>query len=269
MLMRLIISSDYDSSSQWAADYVAYKIKAARPTANKPFVMAIPAGSSPLGIYKRLIEMNKKEKLSFENVIIFNMNEYVGLEPDNPHSYRSFLWENFFKHIKIPNRNIHLLNGQTKDFAKECAAYEKLIRSYGGIDLVIGGVGEDGHIAFNEPGSSLGSRTRVKTLNKNTLEANARFFDGNTNLVPKNVITVGISTIMEAKEVLIIADGIKKAKAIKGAVEGSVNHMCPVSILQMHPHAVIVCDEAATAQLTPDIVKYFKDNEELKSQHRK
>lgn len=267
--MRLIISSDYDKCSQWGADYVAYKINAARPSATKPFVLAIPAGSSPLGIYKRLIEMYKKGKLSFENVVIFNMNEYIGLEPDNPNSYRSFLWENFFKHINIPNRNIHLLNGQTKDFVKECAAYEKLIRSYGGIDLAIGGVGEDGHIAFNEPGSSLASRTRVKTLNKNTLEANARFFGGDINQVPKNVITVGIATIMDAKEVLIVASGSKKARAIYGAVEGSLNHMCPISILQMHPHAVIACDEEATAQLNPEIVRYFKDNEALKSSHRR
>lgn len=160
--------------------------------------------------------------------------------------------------------NVHLLNGQTTDFAKECASYEKLIRSYGGIDLLIGGVGEDGHIAFNEPGSSLASRTRVKTLNKNTIKANARFFDNNTDLVPKNVLTIGIATIMDAKEVMIIASGDKKAKALHCAIEGSINHMCPVSILQMHPHALIVCDEEATSELKAETVRYFKENEEVK-----
>ena len=215
--MRLIISPDYEQCSQWAADYVAYKIKAARPTENKPFVMAIPAGSSPLGMFERLIGMFRKGRLSFQNVVIFNMDEYVGLSPE-----------------------------------------------YGGIDLLIGGVGEDGHVAFNEPGSSLASRTRVKTLNKNTVKANARFFDDNTDLVPRNVLTIGIATIMDAKEVMIIASGDKKAKALHCAIEGSVNHMCPVSILQMHPHALIVCDEEATSELKAETVRYFKENEEVK-----
>ncbi len=267
--MRLIISPDYDGCSRWAADYVAYKIKAARPTENKPFVMAVPAGSSPLGMFERLIELFRKGKLSFQNVVIFNMDEYAGLAPDDEHSYHYYLWKKFFDHIDIKKKNIHLLNGQTKDFAKECASYEKLIRSYGGIDLLIAGVGEDGHIAFNEPGSSLASRTRVKTLNKNTINANARFFDGDTDRVPRNVLTIGIATIMEARDVMVIASGDKKAKALHGAIEGSINHMCPLSILQMHPHALIVCDEEATSELKADTVRYFKENEEVKISQRK
>ncbi len=267
--MRLIISPDYEQCSQWAADYVAYKIKAARPTAERPFVMAIPAGSSPLGMFERLIAMFQKRKLSFQNVVIFNMDEYVGLSPKDPQSYHRFLWEKFFDHIDINKKNVHLLDGQTKDFAKECASYEKLIRSYGGIDLLIGGVGEDGHIAFNEPGSSLASRTRVKTLNKNTIKANARFFDNDPNLVPKNVLTIGIATIMEAKEVMIIASGDKKASALHCAIEGSINHMCPISILQMHPHTLIVCDDEATSELKADTVRYFKENEEVKMQKKR
>lgn len=262
--MRLIINSDYTKCANWAADYVAYKIKATRPTKEKPFVMALPAGSSPLGMFERLIEMFKKGKISFQNVVFFNTNEYVGLKPSNPHSYNHFLWEKFFDHIDIKKQNIHLLNGETKDFAKECAAYEKLIRSYGGIDLLIAGVGEDGHIAFNEPGSSLASRTRLKALNRYTLRANARFFDNNVDLVPKTVITVGIATIMDAREVMVIASGDKKANAVQCAVEGSVNHMCPISILQMHQHALIVCDEEATSKLKSDTVRYFNDNEETK-----
>ncbi len=262
--MRLIINSDYDKCSRWAADYVAYKIKAARPTKEKPFVMAVPAGSSPVGMFERLIEMFKKGKISFQNVVFFNMDEYVGLSADNERSFSYFLWNKFFQYIDIKKQNIHLLNGETKDFAKECAAYEKLIRSYGGIDLLIAGVGEDGHIAFNEPGSSLASRTRLKALNRNTLRANARFFDNNVNQVPKTVVTIGIATIMDAREVMVIASGDKKADALQCAVEGSVNHMCPISILQMHQHALIVCDEEATSKLKADTVRYFNDNEETK-----
>ena len=267
--MRLIISPDYDQCSQWAADYVAYKIKAAHPTQDKPFVMAIPAGSSPLGMFERLIGMFRKGKLSFQNVVIFNMDEYVGLSPDDEHSYHHFLWKNFFDHIDIKKKNVHLLNGQTTDFAKECANYEKLIRSYGGIDLLVAGVGGDGHIAFNEPGSSLASRTRVKTLNKNTIKANARFFDNDPNLVPKNVITIGIATIMDAKEVMVIACGDRKAGALHNAIENGINHMCPASILQMHPHALIVCDDEATAELKAETVRLFKDNEEVKMPQKK
>lgn len=262
--MRLIINSDYEKTSKWAADYIAYKIKAFRPTAQKPFVMAIPAGSTPLKMFQYLIDMNKKEKISFENVVFFNMDEYLGLKQNDLNSFHFYLWDKFFQHINVKKQNIHLLDGQTKDFAKECSNYEKLIRSYGGINLLIGGVGEDGHIAFNEPGSSLGSRTRVKTLNKNTINANARFFDNDINLVPKNVITIGISTIMDAQEILIIANGDKKAKAIHCAVEGNINHMCPISILQMHPHTLIVCDEDAISELKADTVRYFRENEEFK-----
>ncbi len=262
--MRLIISPDYEQCSQWAADYVAYKIKASHPTKDKPFVMAIPAGSSPLGMFERLIGMFRKGKLSFQNVVIFNMDEYVGLSPEDEQSYHYFLWNKFFDHIDIKKSNVHLLNGQTTDFAKECNSYEKLIRSYGGIDLLVAGVGEDGHIAFNEPGSSLASRTRVKTLNKNTINANARFFGGNTNLVPRNVLTIGIATIMDAHDVMVIASGDKKAKALHGAIEGSINHMCPLSILQMHPHALIICDEKATSELKAETISYFKENEEVK-----
>jgi glucosamine-6-phosphate deaminase len=262
--MRVIINSNYQKSAQWAADYIAFKIKAAHPTKEKPFVIALPAGSSPLGIFEILISMFKKGKITFQNVVFFNMNEYVGLSPENPNSFHSYLWNNFFQHIDIRKKNIHLLNGETKDFAKECATYEKLIRSYGGIDLLIAGVGEDGHIAFNEPGSSLGSRTRVKALNRNTIRANARFFDNNENLVPKLVVTMGVATIMDADEVMLIAGGDKKADAIRCAIEGSVNHMCPVSILQMHPHTLIVCDEDAASKLQSDTVRYFNDNESTK-----
>mgnify|MGYP000559123006 CR=1 FL=1 len=185
--MRLIIQPDYQSVSQWAAHYVAAKIKAANPTPEKPFVLGCPTGSSPLGMYKALIDLNKKGIVSFQNVVTFNMDEYVGLPKEHPESYYSFMWNNFFSHIDIKPENTNILNGNAADLDAECTRYEEKIKSYGGIDLFMGGIGPDGHIAFNEPGSSLSSRTRQKTLTTDTIIANSRFFDNDVNKVPKNV----------------------------------------------------------------------------------
>ena len=259
--MRLIIKKNYEDCSVWAANYVAYCIKSFRPTPNKPFILGLCTGSTPLGMYAELIKMYKQGKISFANVVTFNMDEYIGLGPKDPQSYHYFMYENFFNHIDIPKDNIHLLNGQTKNYAKECQDYEDAIKSYGQVNLFIGGVGSDGHIAFNEPGSSLTSRTRVKTLTSETIDANSRFFDYDISKVPTSVLTVGIGTIMDAKEVMILATGDKKARAIHHAVEGSINHMWPVSILQMHQHSTIVCDEPATNELKADTVRYFKEIE--------
>ena len=260
--MRLIIQPDYQSVSKWAAHYVAAKIKAANPSPEKPFVLGCPTGSSPLGMYKELIDLNKKGIVSFQNVVTFNMDEYVGLPKEHPESYYSFMWNNFFSHIDIKPENTNILNGNAADLDAECARYEEKIKSYGGIDLFMGGIGPDGHIAFNEPGSSLSSRTRQKTLTTDTIIANSRFFDNDKSKVPTNVLTVGIGTITDAEEVMIIASGDKKARAIHHAVEGSINHMWPISILQMHEHAVIICDEPATNELKSDTVRYFKDIEQ-------
>ena len=175
--MRVIINNNYDECSVWAANYVAYRIKSFRPSAKKPFILGLCTGSTPLGMYNELIKMYKAGKISFENVVTFNMDEYIGLGPKDPQSYHYFMHENFFKHVNIPQANIHLLNGQTKDFTKECNHYEEMIKSYGKIHLFVGGVGSDGHIAFNEPGSALTSRTRVKTLASETVIANSRFFE--------------------------------------------------------------------------------------------
>ena len=169
--------------------------------------------------------------------------------------------ENFFKHINIQDKNIHLLNGMTRDYEKECNDYETAIRKLGGINLFIGGIGTDGHIAFNEPGSSLSSRTRIKTLRYDTIKSNARFFDGDISQVPQTALTVGIGTIMDADEVMIIATGRNKAEAIKHGIEGSISHMWPISILQMHQHGIIVCDEEAVSMLEADTIKYFKEIE--------
>lgn len=260
--MRLIIKDNYDECSRWAANYVAYKIKTFRPTAKNPFILGLPTGSTPLGMYRELIKMYQAGKLSFENVVTFNMDEYIGLDTKHPQSYHYFMHENFFKHINIPQANIHMLNGMTKDYVKECQNYEDVIKKYGKIHLFIGGVGEDGHIAFNEPGSSLSSRTRVKTLTKDTIKANSRFFDGEIEKVPTTALTVGVGTIMDAEEVMVLATGPKKARALHHAIEGSINHMWTISILQMHQHGIIVCDEEATNELKADTVKYFKEIEE-------
>lgn len=259
--MRLIINKDYESLSIWAADYVAAKINAAAPTPEHPFVLGCPTGSSPLGLYRRLIELYKAGKVSFANVVTFNMDEYVGLPEDHSESYHSFMWNNFFSHIDIRKENVHILNGNAADLEAECAAYEEAIKAAGGIDLFMGGIGPDGHIAFNEPGSSLTSRTRVKSLTTDTIIANCRFFGGDVNQVPKTALTVGVGTVMDAREVLIVCNGHGKARALKHGVEGGVSQMWTISALQLHPHAIIVCDEAACGELKVDTYRYFKDIE--------
>ena len=259
--MRVIIEPDYANLSRWAAEYVAARINEAKPTAEKPFKLGCPTGSSPLGLYKHLIEMNKAGKVAFQNVVTFNMDEYVGLPEEHPESYHSFMWNNFFSHIDIKKENVHILNGNAPDLAAECAAYEKAIEDAGGIDLFMGGIGPDGHIAFNEPFSSLQSRTRVKSLTTDTIIANSRFFDNDVNKVPKTALTVGVGTVMDAKEVLIVANGHGKARALHHAIECAVSHEWTISALQQHPHAIIVCDEAATDELKHGTYKYFKDIE--------
>ncbi len=259
--MRLIIQESYSQLSQWAAAYIVKRINEFAPTAEKPFVLGLPTGSTPLGTYKQLIKLYNKGKVSFENVVTFNMDEYIGLPEDHPESYHSFMWNNFFKHINIKKENVNILNGNAEDPQAECVRYEEKIKSYGGIHLFMGGIGPDGHIAFNEPGSSLASRTRVKTLTQDTIIANSRFFNNDINLVPKTALTVGVGTIMDAQEVLILVNGHNKARALYQAVEGAVNHMWTISILQMHPKGIIVCDDASTDELKVGTVKYFKDIE--------
>ena len=259
--MRLIIQPDYENVSKWAANYVAASINRANPTAEKPFVLGLPTGSSPLGMYRELIRLNQGGVVSFKNVITFNMDEYVGLPKEHKESYYSFMWNNFFSHIDIERANVHILNGNAPDLEQECADYEAAIRAVGGIDLFLGGIGPDGHIAFNEPGSSLASRTRQKTLTTDTIIANSRFFDNDVNLVPKTALTVGVGTVLDAREVLIIVNGHGKARALRHAVEEPVNHMWTISALQLHPRGIIVCDYDACAELKVGTYKYFLDIE--------
>jgi glucosamine-6-phosphate deaminase len=261
--MRLIIQESYGKMSQWAAAYIVRRIREFGPTPERPFVLGLPTGSTPIGTYKELIHLYQTGKVSFKNVVTFNMDEYIGIPQNHPESYHTFMWNNFFSHIDIPAENVHILDGNAPDLEKECADYEAKIASFGGIDLFMGGIGPDGHIAFNEPGSSLSSRTRVKSLTTDTIIANSRFFGGDINLVPKQALTVGVGTIMDAKEVLILANGHNKARALAHAIEGSVNHMWTISVLQMHPRGIIVCDDAATVELKVGTVNYFKDIEKL------
>lgn len=259
--MRVIIESNYDLLSKWAANHVVERINAAQPTPEKPFVLGLPTGSSPEGMYAELVKANQEGRVSFKNVVTFNMDEYVGLPVDHPESYHSFMARNLFDHIDCPKENIHILNGNAEDLEAECAHYEEMIEQTGGIDLFIGGIGPDGHIAFNEPFSSLSSRTRVKTLTTDTIIANSRFFDNDVNKVPKLALTVGVGTVMAAKEVMILCNGHHKARALQAAVEGPVTQAWTISALQTHRHGIIVCDEAATDELKHGTYKYFKDIE--------
>ena len=258
--MRVIIKPDYETVAKWVANYIVYRINKFKPTKDKPFVLGLPTGSTPLGVYKELINLYQNRKVSFENVVTFNMDEYVGLKPTDKQSYRYFMDENFFKHINIKPQNIHMLNGMTTDFEKECNNYEQAIRDVGGIHLFLGGVGNDGHIAFNEPFSSLSSRTRIKTLTESTIKANSRFFDGDISRVPTTALSVGVATILDAKEVIMVT-GESKAEALKHGIEDSINHMWTITALQMHQHGIIACDKPATKELSLKTVEYFLDIE--------
>jgi len=270
--MRVIIEPDYESAAKWCANYVAKRINEFKPSQAKaysaeaaakagPFVLGLPTGSSPLGIYKELIKLNKEGVVSFKDVVTFNMDEYVNLPEEHPESYHSFMWKNFFSHIDINKKNVNILDGNSLDLEAECAGYEEKIKKAGGVKLFVGGIGPDGHIAFNEPASSLSSRTRVKKLTYDTIVANSRFFDGDINKVPKTALTVGVGTVLDAEEVLIIVNGHSKARALRHAIEGSVNHMWTISALQMHPKGIIVCDEEAADELKVGTVRYFKNIE--------
>ena len=259
--MRLIIQPNADQLAEWAANYVVSKINKANPTVDKPFKLGLPTGSSPMAMYKKLIKKNKDGLVSFENVITFNMDEYIGLNADHPQSYHNFMWTNLFNHIDIKKENVNIPNGVAKDLEAECQAYDDKIKAVGGIDLFIGGVGTDGHIAFNEPGSSLASRTRIKTLTTDTIVVNSRFFDDDVDKVPKTAITVGVGTILESEEILILVNGHNKSRALYQAVEGSVNQMWTISALQLHRKGMIVCDYDACSDLRVGTYKYFLDIE--------
>jgi len=257
--MRLVILDNNDNVAEWAARYIIKKIKDFKPGPSNHFVLGLPTGGTPEGTYKKLIGFYNKGEVSFKYVKTFNMDEYVGIPRDHPQSYHSFMWNTFFKYVDIQPENVNILDGNAQDLEQECLEYEEKIEAAGGIHLFMGGIGPDGHIAFNEPGSSLMSRTRLKTLNHETVIANSRFFDNDLSKVPKQAITVGVGTVLDAKEVMVLVTGAHKALALHMAIEEGINHMWTVSSLQQHKNCIIVADEDATLELKVKTVKYFKN----------
>lgn len=241
--MEVIICPNYEEMSADAARQVAKTINT-KPNA----VLGLATGSTPLGTYRELVRMHNERGLDFSQVTTFNLDEYVGLSDSHPQSYHYFMRENLFRHINIPPQNIHIPSGTTQNHIAFCQWYERRITECGGIDVQLLGIGSDGHIAFNEPGSSLGSRTRIKTLSKQTIDDNARFFDKSED-VPIYAITMGVGTILEARELVLLASGKSKAHAIAAAIEGPVTNMITASALQLHPYSVIFLDDDAAGEL--------------------
>ena len=242
--MRVIITKDYDEMSRRAADIVEEEIQRNK----RKFVLGLATGSTPVGLYRELIRRHKEKGLDFSRVVTFNLDEYIGLAPDHSQSYRYFMDEQLFKHININRRNIHITDGMMKDLEDYCVRYEETIKNAGGIDLQVLGIGSDGHIGFNEPSSSLGSRTRIKTLTEQTIADNARFFDKKED-VPQYAITMGVGTIMEARKCILLASGAKKAGVLAETVEGPITAQVTASALQMHPYAIIISDLDAAFRL--------------------
>ena len=261
--MRLLIHKNYENVCRWTANHIIKRINDFAPSKEKHFVLGLPTGSTALGVYSELIAAYKNGRVSFSDITTFNMDEYQGLDAEHPQSYKRFMNDNFFSTVDIALENTHIPDGMAGDPEAECRAYEKAISAAGGIDLFMGGIGVNGHIAFNEPGTSLNSRTSLVTLDANTRVSNSRFFDNDPKKVPEKAFSVGIGTVMDAREVLILACGRQKARALQAAVEGPLSHWCPLSCLQTHPQAIIVCDEDAADELKYGTVRYFKDIEKL------
>ncbi|MEO6786865.1 MAG: glucosamine-6-phosphate deaminase [Chthoniobacteraceae bacterium] len=243
--MEIIIQPTPEAGSIIAAQIIA-KLVRTKPDC----VLGLATGSTPLGTYGELIRMHREEALDFSKVTTFNLDEYVGLPQEHPESYRGFMTEHFFRHVNIEAGRTTIPDGMARDVPAECARYEAAIVAAGGIDLQLLGIGTDGHIGFNEPSSSLASRTRIKTLTERTRADNARFFGGDLAKVPLHCITMGVGTIMAAREVLMLAFGAKKAVAVAAAAEGPITSMNPASVLQMHPVAKCITDEAAAEKLS-------------------
>jgi len=253
--MEVIIKPTPHDCAEAAARIVADLVRR-RPAA----VLGLATGSTPLGLYGELIRMHRGDALDFSGVTTFNLDEYVGLGADHPASYRRFMQEHFFDHVNLRPESIHIPDGMTSDIPAHCREYEDAIRRSGGIDLQVLGIGHDGHIGFNEPSSSLASRTRIKTLTERTIAANRRYFSDGED-VPRHVITMGVGTIMESRTCLLLALGEGKANALAAMAEGPVTAACPASILQLHPRTVVVADEAAAQHLQrADYYRYVYEN---------
>ncbi len=241
--MRVIICRGHRELSSKGASIVASLIR------RKPnCVLGLATGSTPIETYRELTRMHREEGLDFSNVTTFNLDEYLGLSPDHPQSYNWFMQENFFKHVNVDPERVHIPDGLARDIPTECLNYEKMIGDAGGIDLQLLGLGRDGHIGFNEPSSSLGSRTRIKTLTPETIEDNARFFEDHEE-VPRFALTMGVGTIMDAREILLLTSGESKAEALRATIEGPISAEFTASVLQLHPKVTIIADEEAASLL--------------------
>lgn len=241
--MRITIVKDYDEMSKKAAEIISKQIR------TKPdSVLGFATGGTPIGTYKELVRMHKEEGLDFSRITTFNLDEYYGLGPDHPQSYHYFMFSNLFNHVNIDPKRVHIPDGLAKDVEAFCKKYEEEIKKAGGIDLQLLGIGRDGHIAFNEPGSSLTSRTRLVALAEETIKDNARFFEKEED-VPRFAITMGCGTIMEAKKILLLANGEAKSDAVAAFIEGPITSQITASILQMHPDVTVIIDEAAASKL--------------------
>jgi glucosamine-6-phosphate deaminase len=241
--MEIIIQPDSETASAVAARLVAHRVRD-----KDDRVLGLATGSTPLALYRELIRMHRDEGLDFSHVTTFNLDEYVGLSPEHPASYRRYMEKNFFHHVNVSDAHIHIPDGLANDVPAHCRDYEDAIRAAGGIDVQILGIGADGHIGFNEPTSSLASRTRIKTLSEKTRHDNAVHFNSLAE-VPHHVITLGVGTIMESRMCILLAFGEKKAEAVAKMVEGSVTAMVPASALQAHPNTKVFLDEDASSKL--------------------
>ena len=253
--MEVILASDYEEMSKTAAAIVARAIHKKHDLA-----LGLATGDTPVGVYQMLIKQHTEHGLDFSKVRSFNLDEYVGLDPVHENSYNQFMWDNLFRHINIDIGNVYVPKGDTEDPEEFCAWYEQQIEKAGGIDLQVLGIGRDGHIGFNEPGSSFASRSRVKALYTDTIEDNARFFK-NIEDVPRFAITMGIGTILEAKKILLIANGSNKAEVCAQFIEGPVTSQITASALQLHSDVTIVLDNEAAKHLKrKDYYNWVRDN---------
>lgn len=256
--MEIVITKDYEQMSRTSAQIIAKEIKR-----KHDLVLGLATGDTPIGAYKALVKIHKEEGLDFSKLTTFNLDEYVGLAPPHKNSYNLFMWENIFNHVNITPENVYVPQGNTDDPEEFCRWYEEQIKEAGGIDLQILGIGGDGHIAFNEPGSSFASRTRIKALVKQTIEDNSRFFDKIED-VPRFAITIGIGTILEAKKIILIASGKKKADVCAQFIEGPVTSQITASALQLHTHVTVVLDEEAASQLKrKEYYNWVRDNKHI------
>jgi glucosamine-6-phosphate deaminase len=256
--MKVIIAEDYDEMSQRAAQVIVPLLQG-KPDA----VLGTATGSTPEGLYGRLIRAHADGPADFARVRCFALDEYVGLPGDHPQSYHRFMREKLFDHVNIPPENAHLPDGMAESLSAECDRYEEAIREAGGIDLQVLGIGRDGHIGFNEPGTSLASRTHVAALTRQTIEDNARFFP-NARDVPHFAVTMGIGTILEARRCLLLASGAGKAEAVRDAIEGPVSARVAASALQLHPDALFIVDRPAASRL--EWLDFYSHQQEIWTQ---